>query len=98
MLVGSRPITDIAVVTKSSASHVGSMHTMTAYERRDTLSDNDLARLRSALIDEVDRYRKAIRGYEAEKMQLFGEPYLRKLQTRVDVVSDLQRERERDGS
>lgn len=73
------------------------MHTTTAYERRDRLSDNDLARLKSALVGELHRYQEAIRGYNAEKMLQFGEPYLRKLEARVDVVSDLQRQREADG-
>jgi hypothetical protein len=60
------------------------------------LSDNDLARLQSALIDEVERYQDTIRGYDAQKMQQHGEPFLHKLQERVEVVSDLLRLRAAD--
>ena len=69
------------------------MHSSTAYERRETLSTNELARLESALMVEVERYKDAIRGYDAEKMQRFGKPFLRTLQERVDVVTDLLRQR-----
>lgn len=69
------------------------MHTMTAYDRRETLSDNDLVRLKSALVDEVDRYRDAIGGYSPEKMEQFGAPYLAKLQGRVEEVERLYNQR-----
>ena len=60
------------------------MHTQTAYERRETLTDNELERLRFALVDEVERYLDCIRGYSTEKMETYGKPYLEKLQARVD--------------
>ena len=65
------------------------MHTQTAYERRENLSENELVRLKSALIDEVERYTVGIRGYDEDKMTRYGEPFLRRLQERVDVVSAL---------
>jgi hypothetical protein len=70
------------------------MHITTAYERREALSDNDLARLQSALMDEVERYKDAIRGYDAEKMRLRGAPFLHKLQERVDLVTALLTQRQ----
>ena len=69
------------------------MHITTAYERRETLSESELVRLRAALADEVERYEVAIRGYNEDKMREFGQPYLLKLQKRVDVVSELLRQR-----
>ena len=62
------------------------MHTTTAYERRESLSNNELERLVMALQDEVDRYLIAIRGYDAEKMAKYGKPYLEKLEARVTAV------------
>lgn len=66
------------------------MHKLTAYHRREAVTANDLERLKSALMDDVSRYREAIRGYNADKMRRFGEPYLAKLQAKVDEVSRLQ--------
>ena len=69
------------------------MHTTTAYERREALTESELVRLRAALADEVERYQVAIRGYDEEKLHEFGQPHLSKLQKRVDVVSELLRQR-----
>ena len=69
------------------------MHTMTAYDRRETLSNDDLVRLKSALADEVGRYRVAIRGYSPEKMRQFGTPYLTKLEARVEEVDRILKRR-----
>lgn len=63
------------------------MHIITAYERRESLSTDDLGRLRSALADEVERYRVSIRGYAPEKMRDYGAPFLAKLEGRVAEVS-----------
>jgi len=66
------------------------MHSTTAYDRRTTLSLNELERLRVALADEVEIYRIAIRSYTPEKMAQFGTPYLAKLEARVaDVDKEL---------
>ena len=65
------------------------MHKLTAYDRRESLSKNDLERLRSALMDDVGRYEDAIRGYDADKMASFGTLHLAKLQAKVDEVSRL---------
>jgi hypothetical protein len=62
------------------------MHSSTAYERRETLSLNELERLRSALIDEVENYLVGIRGYSPDKMAQHGTPYLAKLEARVAEV------------
>ena len=62
------------------------MHSTTAYERRTTLSLNELERLRVTLANEVERYRIAIRGYTPEKMAQFGAPYLAKLEARAADV------------
>lgn len=62
------------------------MHSSTGYERRKTLSLNELERLRSALVGEVENYRIAIRGYSPEKMAKHGSPYLAKLEARVAEV------------
>ncbi len=69
------------------------MHTTTAYERRETLDDDDLERLRAALFDEVERYRICIRSYNPEKMRRLGEPYLAKLINRVEEVDGLREQR-----
>lgn len=76
-----RPVADI----EHMPTIVG-MHSNTAYERRTTLSLNELERLRVALAGEVERYRIAIRGYSPEKMAQFGAPYLAKLEARVADV------------
>jgi hypothetical protein len=65
------------------------MHTSTAYARRDTLSVDELLRLKQALLDEVLRYREAIRGYSPEKMEQFGKPHLTTLEGRVSEVDRL---------
>ena len=65
------------------------MHVLTAYERRETLSTNELERLKAALVDEVERYRDAIRGYSPEKMAKHGRPFLTKLESRVIEIERL---------
>lgn len=62
------------------------MHSTTGFERRKTLSLNELERLRSALVGEVENYRLGIRGYSPEKMARHGAPYLAKLEARVAEV------------
>ncbi len=69
------------------------MHVSMSYARRETLSDNDLERLKTALENEVSRYREAIRGYSAEKMQRYGTPFLTRLEARVRDVEQLQLQR-----
>jgi hypothetical protein len=65
------------------------MHTETAFHRRATLTRTQLERLRTQLVDEVERYRLAIRGYSPEKMERFGSPYLTELEGRVAEVDRL---------
>ena len=65
------------------------MHTSTAYERRATLSADELLRLKQALLDEVLKYREAIRGYSPEKMERFGKPHLTTLEERVSELERL---------
>lgn len=67
--------------------HPTVMHVMTAYERREALSDDDLVRLQAALADEVERYRVAIQGYSPDKMREHGVPFLAKLEERVAEVN-----------
>ena len=62
------------------------MHSSTGYERRKTLSLNELERLRTALVGEVENYRIGIRGYSPEKMAKHGAPFLAKLEARVAEV------------
>jgi hypothetical protein len=62
------------------------MHSVTAYERRASLDINRLHRLKAQLVDEVEKYRIAIRGYSADKMAQHGTPYLAKLKARVAEV------------
>lgn len=62
------------------------MHSSTAYARRTSLSLNELERLKSALVGEVENYRFGIRGYSPEKMAKYGAPYLAKLEARVAEV------------
>lgn len=57
-----------------------------AYAERDRLSDRDLKRLRASLVDQVQRYEDAIRGYSPEKLKRFGEPFLASLQQKVADV------------
>jgi hypothetical protein len=72
------------------------MHIITAYERRETLSSDDLIRLKSALADEVDRYRVAMRGYSPEKMREHGAPFLANLEGRLEQVSRILAARDAD--
>ncbi len=65
------------------------MHTNTAYERRESLTVNQLERLRAQLVVEMDRYREAIQGYSPEKMVRYGGPYLADLEARVAEVNQL---------
>jgi hypothetical protein len=65
------------------------MHASTAYARRETLSQNELLRLKQALLDEILKYREAIRGYSSEKMERYGKPHLAKLEERVSEVERL---------
>ena len=65
------------------------MHTSTAYERRATLNADELERLKSQLIIEVEKYREAIRGYAPEKMARYGTPFLLNLEARVAEVERL---------
>lgn len=65
------------------------MHNETAYERRATLSLNQLERLRAQLVDEVEKYREAIRGYSPDKMARHGAPHLAGLEARVAEVESL---------
>ena len=60
-----------------------------AYSRRDSLSDTDLERLLNALRDQVERYRFAIRNYPPERLKVYGQPHLNKLEARVSVVEGL---------
>jgi hypothetical protein len=69
------------------------MHTTTAFGRRERLTDEELARLSSALKDELDRYKIAIRGYTPEKIERYGKPYLQKLEDRVAEVERLRQGR-----
>ena len=64
-----------------------------AYARRDSLSDAELGRLLAALKDEVERYRYTIRNYPADRMELYGRPFLANLEERVDEVQRLLSQR-----
>ena len=57
-----------------------------AYAERESLSDHDLERLRASLIDQVQRYEVAIRGYSPDKMEKHGQPFLTKLHQKVTDV------------
>jgi hypothetical protein len=65
------------------------MHTTTAFDRREDLSLNQLERLHTQLIIEVERYRKTIQGYAPEKMATYGQPYLSKLEGKAAEVARL---------
>ncbi len=69
------------------------MHWTTAFDRRESLSDNELDGLLYALKDQVDRYKAAIRGYTPEKMERYGTPYLEKLEARVAEVERVRQGR-----
>lgn len=62
------------------------MHSITAYERRATLNVDQLHRLKAQLVDQVERYRTAIRGYSLDMMTKHGAPYLAKLEARVAEI------------
>jgi len=64
------------------------MHVERAYIERDSLSDHDLERLRASLVDQVQRYEDAIRGYSPDKMQKYGQPFLARLRQKVADVDD----------
>jgi len=64
-----------------------------SYERRADLSDRDLERLLSALKDEVERYRYTIRNYPPDRLEKYGQPYLRELEAKVATVAQLCAER-----
>ena len=57
-----------------------------AYAERESLSDRDLERLRASLVDQVQRYEDAIRGYSPEKMEKYGRPFLARLRQKVADV------------
>jgi hypothetical protein len=52
-----------------------------------------LERLRGGLIDQVQRYEDAIRGYSPEKMEKYGRPFLQGLFDKVEHVDALIAER-----
>ncbi len=62
------------------------MHVERAYTERESLSNHDLERLRASLVDQVQRYEDAIRGYLPEKMEKHGQPFLARLRQKVADV------------
>ena len=64
-----------------------------AYEQRASLSDRDLERLLSALKDEADRYRYAIRNYPPDRLEEHGRTFLAELEAKVSEVELLVAER-----
>jgi len=62
------------------------MHSLTEYERRETLSAHELEWLRAALVDEEECDREAIGGYSSEKMAKHGQPFLKTMENRVTEV------------
>ena len=62
------------------------MHVERAYAERESLSDSDLERLRASLVDQVQRYKEAIRGYSPDKMEKHGQPFLTGLYQKVADV------------
>lgn len=81
---GSRPVAEVWPSDNSTG-----MHNTTAYERRTSLSLGQLERLRAQLVDEVEKYQVAIRGYSPEKIAGHGAPYLARLQARVAEIDGL---------
>lgn len=67
------------------------MHKVTAFARREQLNADQLDQLLFALRDDIDRYRLAIRGYSADKMERYGAPYLAMLEKQVEEVEQLLR-------
>jgi len=57
-----------------------------AYAERESLSDRDLERLRASLVDQVQRYEDAVRGYSPDKMEKHGRPFLARLHQKVADV------------
>ena len=57
-----------------------------AYAERENLSDRDLERLRASLLDQVQRYEDAIRGYSPDNMKRHGQPFLAGLRQKVADV------------
>ena len=57
-----------------------------SYAERETLSERDLDRLRASLVDQVQRYEHAIRGYSPEKLEQYGKPFLAGLLQKVADV------------
>jgi hypothetical protein len=64
-----------------------------AYERRTSLSDRDLERLLSALKDEAERYRYAIRNYPPDGLEKHGLPFLAAIEAKVTEIERLIQER-----
>jgi hypothetical protein len=68
-----------------------------SYAERESLSDRDLDRLRASLVDQVQRYEDAIRGYPPEKMEKYGKPFLAGLLQKVADVDATIAARESGG-
>jgi hypothetical protein len=69
------------------------MDVQNAYDRRATLTDDELERLLAALLDDLERYRHGIRNYPPKRLERYGTPFLAKLQGRVHEVERLVDER-----
>lgn len=74
----------IAVIR--SREHTMPMFIERSYAERESLSDRDLERLRTSLVDQVQRYEDAIRGYSPDKMEKYGQPFLAGLRQKVADV------------
>lgn len=74
----------IAVIR--SREHTMPMFIERSCAERESLSDRDLARLRTSLVDQVQRYEDAIRGYLPDKMEKYGQPVLAGLRQKVADV------------
>lgn len=59
------------------------------YAERGTLSDDELARLRAGLVDQVRRYEYTIRNYPPDRMKKHGLPFLNQLRDKVATVDAL---------
>lgn len=59
----------------------------TAYAEREKLSDRDLDRLHTSLLDELQRYEFTIRNYPPDRMEEFGRPFLARLRQKVADVN-----------
>ncbi|WP_140870488.1 hypothetical protein [Sphingomonas oligophenolica] len=57
-----------------------------SYAERESLSDRDLERIRASLVDQVQRFKDAIRGYAPDKMEKYGQPFLAGLLQKVADV------------